>query len=203
VKRLSIILDCDGILSDFVAGMLPVVAEVTGKRFTHADVTKFNFVEALGLTPAEGTAVKNVIASRRGFAAALPPYPEARQGVRRLREFGDVICVTSPWDSNPWWRPERESWLALHFGIEVVKHDEDKSGYDADVFVDDRSKHVGAWLSKRPDRTAVFWRTPHNTPEIVPAGAHSTSSWDALYQIAREAALGPRQASLPTMESTP
>ena len=203
MKRLSIILDCDGVLSDFVAGMLPVVAEVTGKRFTHADVTKFNFVEALDLTAAEGAAVKKVIASRRGFAAALPPYPEARQGVRRLRELGDVICVTSPWDSNPWWRDERASWLALHFGIDIVKHDEDKSGYDADLFVDDRSKHVGAWLAKRPDRVGVFWRTPHNTPEAVPVGAHSTSSWDALYQIAREAALGPRQASLPVMESSP
>lgn len=203
MKRLSIILDCDGILSDFVAGMLPVVAEVTGKRFTHADVTKFNFVEALDLTVTEGAAVKKVIASRRGFAAALPPYPEARQGVRRLRELGDVICVTSPWDSNPWWRTERESWLALHFGIDVVKHDDDKSGYDADLFVDDRSKHVSAWLSKRPDRTAVFWRTRHNTPEAVPAGAYSTNSWDALYQIAREAARGPVQPSLPTLETTP
>lgn len=203
MNRLSIILDCDGVLSSFVAGLLPVVEEVTGKRFTHADVTKFDFVEALDLTVAEGAAVKKVIGSRQGFAASLPPYPEARQGVRRLRELGDVFCVTSPWDSNPWWRAERDSWLALHFGIDIVHHAADKTSYEADVFVDDKSSHVHDWLSAWPGRTAVFWRTPHNTPESVPAGAHSTSSWEALYQIAHEAALGPRQPSLPAMESTP
>lgn len=203
MKRLSIILDSDGVLSDFVAGVLPLVEEVTGKRFTHADVTMFNFVEALGLTTTEGAAVKKLIGSRRGFAASLPPYPNARQGVRRLRELGDVICVTTPWDTNPWWRAERDSWLALHFGIEVVKHADDKSDYDADLFVDDRSTHVRDWLSKRPDRVGVFWRTPHNTPESVPVGAHSTSSWDALYQIARDVARGPAQPSLPSLEAQP
>jgi hypothetical protein len=202
VKKLSIILDCDGVLSDFVAGMLPLVEEVTGKRFTHADVTKFNFTEALCLTPVEGAAVKKLIGSRRGFAASLPPYPNARQGVRRLRELGDIIAVTTPWDSNPWWRTERDSWLALHFGIDIVKHAVDKSGYDGDLFVDDHSSHVRDWLSMRPDRTAVFWRTPHNTAESVPAGAHSTSSWDALYQIAHDAARGPAQPTLPTLEAT-
>lgn len=203
MRKIVTILDCDGVLSDFVAGMLPLVQEVTGKRFTHTDVTKFNFVEALGLTKAEGAAVKKLIGSRRGFAASLPPYPQARQGVRRLRELGDVYCVTTPWDTNPWWRAERDSWLALHFGIDRVEHATDKSSYDGDLFVDDHSSHVRDWLSKRADRTAVFWRTPHNTPESVPAGAHSTSSWDALYEIAREVARGPVQPQLPTMEATP
>lgn len=203
MRKIVTILDCDGVLSDFVAGMLPLVQEVTGKRFTHADVTKFNFVEALGLSKAEGAAVKKLIGSRRGFAASLPPYAHARQGVRRLRELGDVYCVTTPWDTNPWWRAERESWLALHFGIDRVEHADDKTDFDGDLFVDDRSTHVRDWLSKKADRTAVFWRTPHNTPEAVPAGAHSTSSWDALYEIAREVARGPVQQQLPTMEATP
>jgi hypothetical protein len=196
-------LDCDGVLSDFVSGILPLVTEVTGKRFTHADVTMFNFVEALGLSKTEGAAVKNLIGSRRGFAASLPPYTKARQGVRRLRELGEVYCVTTAWETNPWWRSERASWLALHFGIDRVEHADDKSGFDGDVFVDDRSQHVRDWLSKRPDRVGVFWRTPHNTTEAVPAGAHSTSSWDALYDLALEAARGPAQRSLPSMEVSP
>lgn len=204
MKKLMIALDCDGVLSDFTTGALKIVEEVTGRIFTPADVHEFDFTKALGLSADESRAVKAVISTRRGFAASLVPYPDARQGVRRLRELGDIICVTSPWDSNEWWRAERDSWLALHFGIDVVRHAEDKStGFEADVFVDDRSKHVRAWASAWPGRAAVFWRTPHNTSEAIPAGAHSTSSWEALYQIAREAALGPRQPLLPTMESTP
>ena len=200
MRKLQIALDCDGVLSDFSAGALRVVAEVTGKRFSLADITAWDFTSTLGLSASEASAVKKAIGAKRGFAASLAPYPEARQGVRRLRELGEVLCVTSPWDSNVWWRSERESWLALHFGIEHVHHASDKSTYEADVFVDDKSSHVRDWLSAWPGRTAVFWRTPHNTSESVPWGAHSIGSWDALYEIAREAALGPVQPPLPMLE---
>ena len=200
MRRIKIALDCDGVLANFTVGALLVVEEVTGKKFELSDVTEFDFTKALGLSRSEAVTVKKAIGAKRGFAMSLPPYPEARQGVRRLRELGDVFCVTHPWDSNPWWRSERDSWLALHFGIDVVHHDDDKKGYEADVFVDDKASHVRDWLSKWPGGTGVFWRTPHNTSESVPWGAHSTSSWDALYQLAREAALGPVQPPLPTME---
>jgi len=203
VKKLSIALDVDGVLADFSSGALRVVEEVTGKRFVPADITAWDFTKVLGLSASEASAVKKAIGAKRGFAASLAPYPLARQGVRRLRELGEVFCVTSPWDTNAWWRAERVSWLALHFGIDVVHHNHDKTGYEADVFVDDKSSHVLDWLSAWPGRTAVFWRTPHNSSEVVPYGAHATSSWDMLYEIAREAARGPVQRSLPMMEDAP
>ena len=201
MKKIKIVLDCDGVLSNFTAGMLVVVADVTGKRFTPAEVTLFDFTKALGLTTDEAVAVKKAIGAKRGFAMSLPPYPAARQGVRRLRELGDVLCVTHPWESNPWWKTERNSWLALHFGIEHVEHDDDKTKYEGDLFVDDKSSHVHAWMSAWPGRTGVFWQTPHNTSEAVPPGAHATSSWEALYEIAREIARGPIQPVLPALEA--
>jgi hypothetical protein len=201
VRRLKIALDCDGFLSNFTAGALVIVEEVTGRRYEEADVTEFDFTKSLGLTAAESAQVKKVIGSRRGFCAGLAPYPEARQGVRRLRELGDVFCVTTPWDSNPWWRDERESWLAMHCGIDVVKHAKDKTGYPADLFVDDMSKHVSAWKVAQGG-TAVFWRTLHNVTEAVPDGARAISSWDALIQIAQEIALGPIQRSLSLVEES-
>jgi 5'(3')-deoxyribonucleotidase len=203
VKKIKIALDVDGVLCSFVSGALDVVEEVTGKRFAPEDIAEFDITKALGLSECHARAVKDIVGSCRGFCAALPPYPGARQGVRRLRELGEVFCVTTPWDSNLWWRSERESWLALHFGIDVVHHADDKRPYEADVFVDDRAKHVRAWGSAWPGRAAVFWRTPHNMSEAVPAGAHSISSWDALYDIARETALGPRQLSMETVEVAP
>jgi 5'(3')-deoxyribonucleotidase len=200
VRKLQIALDCDGILADFTRGALCIVEEITGRRYELSDVIEFDFTKALGLSVREARDVKAAIGSRQGFAASLAPYPHARQGVRRLRELGEVFCVTSPWDSNAWWRAERESWLALHFGIERVHHASDKSTYEADVFVDDKSSHVRDWLSAWPGRTAVFWRTSHNASEVVPWGAHSIGSWDTLYEIARGAALGPAQPSLPMLE---
>lgn len=206
MRWLQIALDADGVLRNFTAGALVIVREVTGKAFSPADVTAFNFTKALGLSDAEAREVMKKITERRGFVTSLPPYEKARQGVRRLRELGDVFCVTSPWESelgtNPWWRDESEAWLALHFGIDRVHHAHDKTEYDADLFVDDRSKNVRGWLSTRPHGCGVFWQTLHNTSEAVPAGAHATGSWDALYEIAREFARGPVQPHLPAMEAT-
>ncbi|HSX22328.1 MAG TPA: hypothetical protein VLE97_06085 [Gaiellaceae bacterium] len=205
MKKLSMILDADGVLRNFTAGALVVVREVTGKTFSAADVTAFNFTKALGLSDDDAREVMKRITERRGFVTALPPYEKARQGVRRLRELGEVTCVTSPWEgpfgSNPWWRDESEAWLALHFGIDCVEHAHDKADFSGDLFVDDRSKNVRAWLSAHPHGCAVFWQTPHNTTEAVPAGSHATGSWDALYEIARDFARGPVQPTLPTMEA--
>lgn len=191
MRRIKIALDCDGFLANFTAGALKVVEAVTGRRYAEADITAFDFCTALGLSKSEREAVWRVIGSRRGFVAALPPYPGARQGVRRLRDFGDVFCVTHSLASNPWWKAEREAWLALHVGIDVVHHAEDKSTYEADLFVDDRAPHVQAWAAAWPEGTAVFWRTPHNGTEPVPPGAHATDSWDVLHQLANEAASRP------------
>lgn len=206
MKKIKIAIDADGVLRNFTAGALVIIKEMTGKTFSLADVTAFNFSKALGLSEAEIMRVMTAISSRRGFVTALPPYAEARQGVQRLRDLGDVFCVTTPWESpwgtNPWWRAESEAWLALHIGIDNVHHADDKTAYEADVFVDDRSRNVRDWAAAWPGRTAVFWRTSHNTSESVPVGAHSIASWDALYHVAREAALGPSQGSL-RMEITP
>ena len=202
MRKLKFVLDADGFLRNFTVGALVVVREVTGKSFTPADVTAFNFCSSLNLSDDETQAVMTEISSRRGFVTSLPAYPEARQGVRRLRELGDVCCVTTPWETpwgtNPWWRSESEAWLALHFGIDSVHHADDKTAYEADVFVDDRDKHVRAWLAAWPGRTAVHWCTLHNRSEAVPLGAHSTSSWDELYQIARATAFAQQ-----VMEATP
>jgi 5' nucleotidase, deoxy (Pyrimidine), cytosolic type C protein (NT5C) len=207
MKKIKLALDADGFLRNFVASALVVVEEVTGRRFFPADVTAFNFTQALGLSERETHDVMTAISARRGFVTAMTPYPEARQGVRRLRELGDVSCVTTPWETpwgtNPWWRSESEAWLALHFGIDSVHHAVDKAAFEADVFVDDRDKNVRAWLSAWPDKTAVLWRTLHNASETVPLGAHSTSSWDELYQIARRVAMEPAQQTQPTVEVMP
>ncbi len=197
MRRLRIALGCDGVLADVVSGILRVVEEVTGRRHDPAEVTELDFARALGLSAREASEVRRTIEERRGFVTALAPYPLARQGVRRLRELGEVSCVTSPWRSSPWWRAERDSWLALHFGIDVVHHAEDKSTCSADVFVDDCSEHVRAWSAAWPSRVAVLWRTPHNAAEAVPDGAHSINSWEGLHHVARRAALDPTAAARP------
>jgi len=191
VRRLLIALDVDGVLANFLASALVVVEEVTGKHYEVADVKGFDFLEALDLSTEEKVAVKKAIGARQGFAASLAPYPEAREGVPRLHELGDVFCVTSSWKSNPWWKAERDAWCAKHFGINVVHHSKDKSGYKADIFVDGKFSNVRSWHAAWPARVAVFWRTPQNASEPVPVGACSMDSWDDFYALARNTAFVP------------
>jgi 5'(3')-deoxyribonucleotidase len=203
MRVISIALDCDGVLADFCTGALRLVERVTGKKFDISAITESDFTATLGLSVHETHEVKRALGEHQGFAASLPRYPQARQGVRRLRTLGKVFCVTTPYEPNSWWRAERESWLALHFGIDHVHHADgnDKTPYEADVFVDDNADHVRKWLATWPGRTAVFWRTSQNKGVLVPRGAHTTESWEDLYQIAREVARSPIQQAQRPMEN--
>jgi 5'(3')-deoxyribonucleotidase len=205
MRVISIALGCDGVLADFCTGTLRLIEKVTGKKFDTSAVTGRDFTTSLGLNAHESHEVNKALGEYQGFAASLPRYPQARQGVRRLRTLGKVFCVTTPYEANRWWRAERESWLALHFGIDHVHHadNDDKTLYEADVFVDDNSDHIRRWLATWPGRAAVFWRTSQNTGERVPPGAHATESWEDLYQIAREVALSPIQQAQHSPMETP
>jgi len=190
MRVISTALGCDGVLADFAAGVLQVVEAVTGRKFNLPDTLSplaLNFFKILDLTDDEVIAVKEELGARRGFVLALRPYAGARQGIRRLRKLGEVFCVSTAWEpSSSWGLAERESWLALHFGIDRVHHvvEAAKAWCEADIFVDARASRVQEWLSRWPDRTAVLWSAPHNIRETVPSGAHSTDSWEDLYEIA-------------------
>jgi hypothetical protein len=192
MRKIAIALGCGGVLGDYTTAILRVVEEVTGRRPELGRKSLPVTTKALGLSTEEEAAVKKALC-RRGFVTSILPYPQARQGVRLLRGLGEVACVTTPWDGNPWWHDERDAWLALHFGIDHVHHISDKAVHEADVFVDDKSACVRAWLAAWPGRTAVLWRTPHNMEEPAPLGAFSLNSWEALYQVALEVARGPVQ----------
>ena len=86
--HLRILLDCDGVLADFISRMLETVARVTGRVHSPDQVTKFDFCAALGLTYDEARAVKKGIGETAGFCSSIRPYPDARHGVRALREIG-------------------------------------------------------------------------------------------------------------------
>src|SRR4029077_20479523 len=102
MREISTALGCDGVLADFWTGALRLIEDVTGKKFDPAAVTKHDLT-VLGLSAHEPHEVQQAISPRRGFAVSLPPYPQARQGVRRLRTLRSVFCVTTPWEaSHPW-----------------------------------------------------------------------------------------------------
>lgn len=177
-----VLLDCDGILSDFVGGYLRLLHEHTGIIATHEQVTAFDIGASLGLTPEQSSRMKRAVGDAHAFARTLEVYPGARQGVIELQRVADVYIVTSPWNSNPTWTHDREWWLREHFGIPHARvvHTSAKHLVRGDVLVDDKVSTVREWCEEHPAGGGIVWDTPHNRGEQW-AGIR-TSSWSVLVE---------------------
>lgn len=191
-----VLLDCDGVLADFIGRALKTVAYHTGRTHKPADVTEFDFCGALRLHPDEVRAVKRTISDDEGWWSSLEVLPGAIDGVRALREVAHVFVVTSPWNSCKTWLHERESWLKRHFDIphSMVLAGSAKHLVSGDVFVDDKTATLVAWdheqsyMQRNPDGSihetfAVQWETPHN--RLDEWHGKSTRSWPELVEWCR------------------
>lgn len=183
-KRPLLLLDCDGVLSDFVGGVLEIVEDVTGLTFESEDVDQFDFCEALGIRGDDARVIKRAIAEP-GFCERLQPYEGARAGVIALQEIADVHVVTTPWHSSPMWTYERESWLWRHFKIPFarVHHTDVKAMIPGDVLIDDRTSVVEAWRAAWPEKLAIRWNTPHNASDKF--DGVRTRDWSVVREIVR------------------
>lgn len=182
-----VLLDCDGVLSDFTSAVVELINQRFGSAFTPRDVKQFDFCAALNLHPKDATEVKRAIGETIGFAANLAVYEGAVEGLRKLREVADVYIVTSPWNSNPTWTSDREEWLWRKFKFPHARviHTSAKYVCGGDVFVDDKTSAVERWHEAHGERggLAVQWVTPHNRLERW--DGRRTDSWDELVEWAR------------------
>jgi 5'(3')-deoxyribonucleotidase len=184
MRRPTVLLDCDGVLADFVGGLLPMLSAIAQRDVLREHVTHFDIGASLGFTAQQASSFKRMISGSRGWCEALPVLAGAVDGVRELREIADVYIVTSPWNSCPTWTHEREVWLRRHFDIPHanVLHVSAKHLVRGDVFVDDKTSTVIAWHKAHPEATALRWSTPHNRLDEY-AGS-STNDWSVVRAVA-------------------
>lgn len=188
MTRRRVLLDCDGVLSDFIGGALAVINELYGTAFTREQITEFDFTKSLGMSPAAAAACKRAIGTASGFARHLDVYPGAVDGVRQLQEISEDYIVTSPWNSNSTWCHDREWWLDRHFGIPHARviHASAKHLVVGDVLVDDKTSTCAAWRAAHPAGIAVRWQTPHNRLDAW--DGESTANWAVLVDLVRQVA---------------
>lgn len=164
-RKRDILLDCDGVLSDFHTHYVHTAALTLGRIFDMAVAhTQWSVQDALGLSAEEQQAVVARI-WEPGWVRYMPVLPGAQSGVQRLREAGHTLhIVTAPWKGHPSWTFERELWLQERFGFESkdVTHTHRKDLVRGDVFVDDKPAHVMAWQQAYPHGLAILWGAPYN-----------------------------------------
>lgn len=143
--RRRVNVDADCVIVDLIPEYFRIFNEMHGTNFSEECMTDFDFTKCVA-TVEQNNAVWKRIAETPGFVRDLPWCHEARQGLAELRQWADVVCVTSPTLEGTWIQ-ERTAWLMEEAGFtkNQIIFASDKSAHHADAFVDDHACHLHAW----------------------------------------------------------
>jgi 5'(3')-deoxyribonucleotidase len=191
------LVDCDGVLSDFVSLALDYINKEQNTSYTPADLERlgWDFFHSI-TTPEIERKFWNAVHDTPGMVLSMNVYAGAIEGIRALREVADVVVVTAPHHSRHW-AYERSLWLMQHFDIDPkhVIHTHQKQFCRGDVLVDDRPQHISDWTEHHPGGHGILWAQPYN----VDAGYfYRTSSWEDVCQIVIESQHGAPTSRLRT-----
>jgi 5'(3')-deoxyribonucleotidase len=185
----TLLLDCDGVLSNFAQAALNILEEVSGLSFSEKDIHTWEVFDSLPPHAQQWRSTVYRILKERGGCAGIPLHEGAKEGVARLQALADIIVVTSPFKGSETWAHEREHWLESHFGLTHVIHAKNKARIHGDFFLDDKPEHIKEWLDfwVRSGRDlkckAVLWRTPRITGEAISPLAFYTDDWDYVVDL--------------------
>lgn len=181
-KKPIVLLDCDGVLTDFTEAALELIKQETGRSYTAAEIPRWDIFESLGYPELWTLFTKK--ASEIGYCRDLKVCDRALDGVQNLREKYDVVVVTAPVDALPWMY-ERAHWLEDNFDISRKKviFAHEKQHVCGDVLVDDKPDNVIQWFEAHPQGLAVLWSHPYNQNVSLPSGIVRTSDWNELISL--------------------
>ncbi len=162
---MKLLLDCDGILSDFVGASLRYLQQAHGLKFTPEQVTEHDICKALSLDNITAIWLQHEW-RMPGFCLGIEPYPGSKDFVESLKQLGDIVVVTAPMAAARPWMYERLEWLEYHYGLTDVVFTKHKHHVAGDVMIDDNEGNLLTSLAKYK----VLFRRPWNQT----AGADST-----------------------------
>ena len=201
-KNPRVLLDADGILFDFVAGIIDVISNKFHIDLTNEDFPDWDVFARLDVLQKEkhtgsrpqlrwddehiwkNTALHE--AKRENFCLNLPPLPGAQDAVKKMLESGiDLFIVTSHFGGNKTWVHERDTSLFKNFDIPAkrIVHTASKYLVKGDVFIDDKDEHCIEWRRAHPAGEAFLWTTPHNLNDGK--GLRRLSGWEEILDILR------------------
>lgn len=166
MDKVTLLLDCDGVMADYVGRVLQDARTLYGKEIDPGDIHEWDvYADVARIAGKPYAQVKEDMIGmlhQPGWCAGIRPLPGAVDGVRSLRAMRphvDVHVVTAPWHSSPYWFNERLEWLKVHFGVQAkdvtfTHRKQDVSGPRSGltVFVDDKPQAVREWVE---DNVAV------------------------------------------------
>jgi 5'(3')-deoxyribonucleotidase len=122
--RYPVLVDCDGVLSDFTECCLRIARDAFGREHTETEITQWDTEKALGIPGLFAELEREI---DRGLCRNMPALPGARDFMTELeRMYGEsnVLVVTSPWNAT--WLPQRAAWLT-EFGVPEARQIQTKA----------------------------------------------------------------------------
>jgi 5'(3')-deoxyribonucleotidase len=187
------LLDCDGVLANFVSAALNeinLIRYANGTIRSNADVLRADAVlhwDMSRLLHADDAQLfKDIIASA-GFCESLHAYPGAADAVKQLVATFDVRVVTAFMSNSKTWCYERTQWLQRFMNIDAdrVVFARHKHVVAGDFFIDDSPQHVERWMAHNPEGVGIIWTRPYNVRENVPSAVR-VSTWAEVFELVAE-----------------
>jgi len=179
MSRPLILLDCDGVLADFVGAVCRELELMQLPPKKPEDFTTWNLEETLGAEVFDR--VSRAI-SARNWAKIIHPYEGSGNFVHQLRIIGHVVCVTAPWDS-PTWMESRYKWLSKCFGFtrQDVFFTSRKGLLRGDYLIEDSLANVNAW--EGDDGLGIILDRPWNQGKLAKPFVRAKSYEEILKEI--------------------
>lgn len=156
---MRIIIDCDGVLADFVTVARGVAKDLLNKDVPHHD-GEWDVLRN-HLNKEEVSIILNYIANKPGMVRGLRKFDYADNLIEMLRCRGELVACTSVL-CGKCFAGERIEWLKEELGFDrtdiILAHK--KYLVTGDVFIDDKPDNVVRWAETFPKGMAVMWQSP-------------------------------------------
>ncbi|HEY6184131.1 MAG TPA: SemiSWEET family transporter [Terriglobales bacterium] len=173
-ERLRIAVDMDEVIADSFSKHLRHYNEQTGEKLTHEMVTRKGLKP---LIPDHHRETYNRVPFADNFFGDLEVIDGSRAALEKLSEKHDVFITSAAMDV-PTSFDAKYKWLEQHFPFippARIVFCGDKHIINADVLIDDRSRHF-----KKFRGIGILFTAPHNASEAAPLRANN---WDEVLQI--------------------
>lgn len=185
-EKLIILCDVDGVISNFVKRALPIIKEIKNISLDPNTVTGFHLNIVYSLND-EQTEQYFRACESQGFVLGMELIPGVIEAIAELEKLSEIVYVTAPWPSSPYWMYERDKWIRDRFGPQSkIIHTNQKQYVQGDIFIDDRPLNVIEWASRNPNKLAILWDQPWNKDIILESGTgYRLNDWSQIINIVK------------------
>lgn len=152
LREPPVLIDCDGVLADFLGAAKASVIETGGENaWDDAYLSRWGFLWDGTLPKAVQSAVDSHTTNSRWWSN-LPVLPGAKLGFKRLltaTKISNIYVVTAPSDYCPMWSDARKHWLNREFGVpanQVVIGGSKAAWLGDGIFFEDRMDTLVCWM---------------------------------------------------------